>query len=40
MFVYYKCYILVEMAFLNELMIIGQLNPKSAILATIGIFEI
>ena len=40
MFVYYKCYILVELAFLNELMIIGQLNPKSAILATIGIFEI
>ena len=40
MFVYYKCYILVELAFLNELTIIGQLNPKSAILATIGIFEI
>ena len=40
MFVYYKCYILVELAFLNELMIIGQLNPKSAILTTIGIFEI
>ena len=40
MFVYYKYYILVELAFLNELMLIGQVNPKSAILATIGIFEI
>ena len=38
MFVYYKCYISIEMTFLKELMLIKQANQISAIFATIGIF--
>ena len=40
MFVYYKCYILIEMTFLKGLMLIIQANEKSAIFVTIDIFEI
>ena len=38
MFVYYKCYIIIELTFLKELMIIRQASQKSAIYVTIGIF--
>ena len=34
----YKCYILIEMRFLKELILIKQRNKKSAIFVTIGIF--
>ena len=37
-FVYYKCYISIELTFLKELMLIRQANQKSAIFVTIGIF--
>ena len=36
--VYYKCYILIELTFLKELMLLRQANEKSAIFVTIGIF--
>ena len=38
MFVYYKCYIPIQQAFLKELMLIKQANQKSAIFVTNGIF--
>ena len=38
MFVYYKCYISIELKFLNEFMLIRQANQKSAISVTIGTF--
>ena len=38
MFVYYKCYISIELMFLKELMSIRQANHKSAIFVTAGIF--
>ena len=40
MFVYYKCYISIELTFLKELMLIKQANQKIAIFVTIGIFEV
>ena len=36
-FVYYKCYISIELTLLKELMLIKQLHQKSAVFATIGI---
>ena len=36
-FVYHKCYILIELTFLKELMLIKQVHRKSVILVTIGI---
>ena len=38
MFVHYKCYILIELTFQKELMLIRQVNQKSAIFVAIGIF--
>ena len=38
MFVYYKCYIKIELTFLKELMLVKQANQKSAMFVTIGIF--
>ena len=38
--VYYNCYIMIELTFLNELMSIKQLHQKSVIFVTIGISEI
>ena len=40
MFVYYKCYISIELRSLKKLMLIKQVNQKSAIFAIIGNFEI
>ena len=37
-FVYYKCYILIELTFLKELILLRQANQKSAILSTTGSF--
>ena len=37
MFAYYKCYILRELTFLKESMLIKQVHQKSVIFATIGI---
>ena len=37
MFVYYKCYILIELTFLKELILIEELHQKSVIFVTIGI---
>ena len=34
-----KCYILIELMFLKELMLIKQANLKSVIIVTIGIFK-
>ena len=39
-FVFYKCYIIIELMFLKELMLIRQANQKIAIFVTIGIFQI
>ena len=39
-FVYYKCYISIELTFLKELMLTKQLNQKNAIFVTVGISEI
>ena len=39
-FVYYKYYILIELTFLKELMLIRQVHQNSVIFATIGIFYI
>ena len=39
MFVYYKCYISIELTFLKELMLTKQENQKSTIFVTIGIFK-
>ena len=38
MFVYYKCYILIRLTFLKELMLIKQVHQKSVISVTIAIF--
>ena len=38
MFVYYKCYISIELTFLKKLMLITQVNQKSAIFMAINIF--
>ena len=40
MFVYYKCYIMIELAFLKESMLTKQVHQKSAIFFTISIFYI
>ena len=40
MFVYYKCHLMIELAFLKELILIRQANQKSAMFVTIGIFQI
>ena len=34
-----KCYIMIELTFLKELMLIGQGIQKSAIFVTIAVFE-
>ena len=34
----HKCYIMIEVTCLTELMLIRQLNQKSSIFVTIGIF--
>ena len=39
MLVCYKCYILVELTFLKELMLIRQANQRSVTFATIGSFQ-
>ena len=36
-FVYYKCYNMIELAFLNEIMLIKQMHQKSVIFVTIDI---
>ena len=38
MFVYYKCYISIELTFLKELMLIKQVHLKCVIFVTTGIF--
>ena len=38
MFVFYKCYIMIELAFLKELMLIKQVHQKSVIFVLNGIF--
>ena len=38
MFEYYKYYILIELTFVKELMLIKQVHQKSVIFVTIGIF--
>ena len=38
MFLYYKCYISIELSFLKELMLVKQVHQKSAMFVTIGIF--
>ena len=40
MFVYCKCYILIELTFLKELMLIKQVHQKSVLFATICISQI
>ena len=40
MFVYYKCYILIELTFLKVLVLIKQVNQKSVIFLTIGISSV
>ena len=37
-FVYFKCYILIEFIFLKELMLMKQVHQKREIFAAIGIF--
>ena len=37
MFVYYKCYIKIELTFLKELMLIKQMHRKNVIFVPIGI---
>ena len=37
MFVYYKCYILIELTFLKELTLIKPVHQKSVMLVTIDI---
>ena len=37
MFVYYKCYISIELFVLKELMLIKQVQQKNVIFASIGI---
>ena len=38
LFLYYRCYISIELTFLKELMLIRQANQKRAMFVTIGIF--
>ena len=38
MFLYYKCYISIDLTFLKELMLIKQANQKNPIFVTIFIF--
>ena len=38
MFVFNKCYIMIELTFLKELMLIREVNQKSARFVTVGIF--
>ena len=38
MFVYYKCYISIELTFLKELMLINKVHQKGVIVFTVGIF--
>ena len=40
MFVYYKCYIMIELTFLKELMLKRKANEKIAVFVTIDISEI
>ena len=40
MFVYCKCYVIIELKFLKKLMLTKQANQKSAIFVTIGVFYI
>ena len=37
MFVYYKCYIKIELTFLKELMLIKQMYRKNVIFVPVGI---
>ena len=37
MFVYYKCYVMMELTFLKELMLIKQVHQKHVLSATIDI---
>ena len=37
MFVYYKCYIMIELTFLKEFMLIKQAHKKSVIFVAFGI---
>ena len=37
MFVYYKCYIKIELTFLKELMLIKQMYQKNVIFVPVGI---
>ena len=37
MFEYHKCYIMIELTFLKELMLIRQANQKSVIFVAVGI---
>ena len=37
MFVYYKCYILIELTFLKKMMLLKEVDQKSAIFVTIGV---
>ena len=39
-YINYKCYILIELTFLEELMLIGQVNQKVATFVTIDVFQI
>ena len=36
----YKCYIMVELAFWKELILINEIHQKSSIFLTIGIFQL
>ena len=38
MFLHYKCYIMIELTFLKELMLIKQVPQKSVMFVTIGMF--
>ena len=35
----YKCYVMIELTFLKEMMLIRQANQRSAIFVTIGILR-
>ena len=37
MFEYHKCYIMIELIFLKELMLIRQADQKSVIFVTVGV---
>ena len=40
MFIYYKCYVSIELTFMKELMLMKQVHLKKVIFVTIGVFEI